>query len=96
MAQIMVTSATLRNKKQELQQLNKKLKAELGNMETTVGTLKQSWTGEAHDAFYNQFNKDKIQVNNFYNAIEKYCTSLDEMIRKYEQTEAKNKQIAKS
>lgn len=53
------------------------------------------WDGDANDAFHAAFTKDVTQMNNFYNAIEKYVSNLNEIVKKYEAAESKNLQTAK-
>ena len=55
MAEIRVTSATLRAKKDELQQMNAKFMDAVNNLEATAQCLSASWEGESHDAFYKSF-----------------------------------------
>ena len=50
MAEIRVTSATLRAKKDELQQMNAKFMDAVNNLEATAQSLSASWEGESHDA----------------------------------------------
>ena len=45
---------------------------------------------EHKDKFKQEFERDKVQMNNFYNAIEQYCNKLEEIAAKYQQTEARN------
>ena len=95
-SEIRVTTAQLRSKKEELQNMNQKFVEIVGNLETTVHTLDGSWEGEAHDSFYAAFNKDKTQMTNFSNAIKAYVQALDTIIQKYEATEQMNTGIAKT
>jgi len=94
MAEIRVTSASLRAKKDELQQMNAKFKDAVNKLQDTEKTLNSSWEGEAQKAFDSKFNNDKIQMDNFYNAVQAYVTALDQIIAQYEKTEATNVQIA--
>ena len=90
MAEIKVTSATLRSKAAELKQLNGQFKSAVGALESEEANLNSQWEGEAHDAFHNAFSKDKVQMDNFYNAIENYCTSLLSIAEQYEKAENAN------
>jgi WXG100 family type VII secretion target len=94
MAEIRVTSATLRAKKDELQQMNAKFMDAVNNLEATAQSLSASWEGESHDAFYKSFESDKTQMHNFYNAIQAYVTALEQIAAQYEKSEATNTQIA--
>ena len=90
MAEIKVTSATLRSKAAELKQLNSQFKSAVASLESEETNLKSQWEGEANDAFHNAFSKDKIQMDNFYNAIENYCNSLLSIAEQYEKAENAN------
>ena len=94
MAEIRVTSAQLTSKKEELDALNNNFKSLVGEMEGTVSRLKGSWEGETHDEFYNAFSKDKIQMDNFYNAVVAYIRALEMIIAKYEQAEQQAREVA--
>ena len=94
MAEIQVTSATLRSKAAELKQLNGQFKSAVEALQQEEQTLSGQWEGEAHDAFHTAFSNDKIQMDNFYNAIENYCTSLLTIAEQYEKAEAANQQVA--
>ena len=52
------------------------------------------WEGEANDAFHNAFTRDKVQMDNFYNAIQQYAAVLDNIAAKYEAAEATNTNTA--
>ena len=94
MSEIMVTAAQLRAKAEELEGLNGQLKSQndlLGEKETALNAM---WEGDANTAFHAAFNSDRVQINNFYNAIAAYVNALRVIAQKYEQTEAQNQQIA--
>ena len=94
MTEIMVTAAHLRAKADELENLNQQLKNQnelLGEKEEALNAM---WDGDANTAFHAAFNSDRIQINNFYNAIAAYVNALRAIAQKYEQTEAQNQQIA--
>jgi uncharacterized protein YukE len=52
------------------------------------------WEGDANTAFHQAFSKDKVQMDNFYNAIENYVNVLLEMVSNYENAEARNTETA--
>ena len=81
-------------KANELKSLNEQFKARIGELEATEGNLRTMWEGEANDAFHTAFTNDKIQMTNFYNAIEVYIVRLLEIAAKYQQAEAVNTEIA--
>lgn len=91
---IRVSATELIAKANELKNLNAQLKASIGELEATEETLRTMWEGEANDAFHTAFTNDKIQMTNFYNAIEVYIYRLLEIAAKYQQAEATSREIA--
>lgn len=91
---ITVTVGTLNTKASELRQYNASLKTKIDELSNTENTLNGMWEGEAKTAFHNAFHKDLVQMQNFYNAIEKYASSLTEIAKQYEAAETKNINIA--
>ena len=94
MAEIKVTSSEMRAKAEELRNLNSQFKTAITDLETLEGNLATMWEGSAQTAFRNAINSDKIQMNNFYNAIEVYAQRLDEAANAYAQAENANIEIA--
>ena len=94
MAEFTVTSNQVRAKEGELQNLNSSYKQKIDSLEQIVKGLDGMWEGDAHDAFHAAFEKDKVNLWNFYNAIEKYCQTLLEIAQNYERAEAQNVQTA--
>lgn len=91
---ITVNTATLRSKASELKQLNNRFKAQVSNLKSNEQSLNSMWDGDANNAFHAAFSKDAVQMNNFYNAIEKYITSLEQIASKYDNAEKTNQSIA--
>lgn len=91
---ITVTTATLTSKAAELKQQNSSLKKKVEELTTTENSLNSMWDGEANDAFHKEFQKDIVQMNNFYNAIEKYIASLEQIAKEYDRAEKANLSIA--
>ena len=94
MAEFNVTASQLNAKADELKQINATYKAKVNALEETEAALASMWEGEAKEAFRNAFKRDKVNMDNFYNAIEKYVAVLLEIAAKYAQTEATNVQTA--
>jgi WXG100 family type VII secretion target len=90
MAEFTVTSSQVKEKEGELQNLNASYKTKVDSLEQIVSELAGMWEGEAHDVFHSTFEKDKTQLWNFYNAIEKYCATLLEIAQTYEKAEQQN------
>jgi WXG100 family type VII secretion target len=94
MALIQVTAAQLKAQAEKLRNYNSNFKTQTGKLETLEGQLNTMWDGEANTAFHNSFTKDKTQMDNFYNAIEKYANALVTIAGKYEQAESTNTSTA--
>lgn len=93
MGVIRVDAAQLQSRMEELESLNRQFKTEVDGLETQAGSLKSMWEGEANDAFNNAFNNDKVQMNNFYNAVEMYVMRLGNILSRYQSAEATNTSI---
>lgn len=94
MGLIRVSSQELKSKAEELRQLNATFKSTTSELESSEGNLNSMWQGDANDQFHKAFSNDKIQMDNFYNAIEKYVSVLLEMVANYESVEARNTDTA--
>lgn len=94
--QIEVTTSTLTNKANELKSLNSRFKSQVSTLRSYESSLNGMWDGEANNAFHSAFTKDATQMDNFYNAIEKYISSLNEIIQEYERAERANLSTATS
>ncbi len=94
--QITVTTALLKSKAEELRALNSKFKTEISNLESQESALNGMWDGDANDAFHQNFSRDIIQMNNFYNAIEKYVQVLNQIGEEYDKAERVNVSIAQT
>ena len=94
MATFTVTSKELQAKAEELKSLNQQFKNEVSELESTENALSGMWEGEARDAFHKAYSSDRVQMDNFYNAIETYVMRLESAAAKYAQTEAANVEIA--
>lgn len=87
---IQVTTGTLTSKAAELKSLNSRFQAQVTQLRTQEGSLNSMWEGEARTAFHNAFEKDVTQMDNFYNLIEKYVQSLNEIAKEYDRAEKVN------
>lgn len=90
MAEIQVTSATLRSKAEELNQLNEQFKNAVSSLTDEENTLRSQFEGEASDAFHSAFSQDTVQMSNFYNAIAQYVQKLIQIAEAYEKAEQAN------
>lgn len=94
MSYFQVTSSQLKAKAEELRNLNATFKSTTGELEELEATLGSQWEGEAKNAFHQAFTRDKVQMDNFYNAIEQYVNVLLTIAAKYENAESINTQTA--
>ena len=86
---IRVDSHQLKAQAEQLKQLNA-----TSDLESSEENLNSMWEGDANDQFHKAFKSDKVQMDNFYNAIENYVNVLNEMVAGYESAEAANTDIA--
>ncbi len=94
MAFFQVTSSELRNKAARLQELNAQFKAKAEELSDRETSLCGMWEGEAQSTFHQAFLRDRQQMDAFYQLIGQYVQALLEIALRYEQAEAKNREIA--
>lgn len=94
MSQYTVTIQQITAAIETLTQLNSEFKTATSNLETTEGQLCSMWEGEARDTFDGAFKKDKVQMDNFYNAIQQYINVLTQTKEKYLAAEQANTETA--
>ncbi|HJD21104.1 MAG TPA: WXG100 family type VII secretion target [Candidatus Gemmiger faecigallinarum] len=94
MAKIVVTSVTLQTGAEDLQNLNAQFKASVNALNDLEENLSGMWEGDAKEAFRRAFQSDKIQMDNFFNAIEVYVQRLLAAAQRYAQAEAQNVETA--
>ncbi len=90
MALIRVTTETLRNKAEELRQLNSNLNTEISGLRESEARLSGMWEGEAKEAFHKQFLMDAEKFEAFYKGINQYIQRLEETATSYDKAEAAN------
>ena len=94
MASVFVSSAQLRTRASELTELNQRFKTQVNSLEEKEGVLKGMYEGDAATTLHNAFTRNKIQMDNFYNCIERYAAVLQEIAARWDQAEAQNQSIA--
>lgn len=94
MADFRVSINDLKTKVDSLRQLNSQFKSQVSDLESTEASLNGMWEGQARETFHQAFNSDKVQMNNFYNAIEVYAQRLEAIAAKYAKAEAESVEIA--
>ena len=94
MSEFRVSLNEVQSKAEELKQLNSQFKNAVSELEGIEQQLVGMWEGAARDAFHNAFSNDKIQMDNFYAAIELFAQTLSGIAAKYAQAEAMNVDLA--
>lgn len=94
MANIYVTFEQLKAQAENLNQLNESFLANVNELEGIEAQLGGMWEGAAKEAFHHAFTNDKIQMENFHNAIAMYVQSLLAIAAKYLQAESANVETA--
>ncbi len=94
MSEFRVSVQELKSKVEALRSLNSQFKSAVSELESTENNLSSMWEGEAKTAFHTAFGNDKIQMDNFYNAIEVYAQKLETIMARYMQAESANIEIA--
>lgn len=89
-----VSVSELASRAEQLRSLNSQFRTAVTELENTEGNLMSLWEGDAQKTFHNAFQSDKVQMANFYNAIEVYAARLEEIASKYAQAESENVEIA--
>lgn len=96
MAEFQVTSSTLKQKAEELKNLNNNFEKEVEALVAAQQKLNGMWEGDAKQAFDNAFNSDKGKMTQFKTGIDEYYSRLLTIISEYEQAEARNVNTANS
>ena len=96
MAEFKVTAAQLRQKAQTIRQLNSSLSTQIDVLQQSEQNVCSMWEGEAKTAFHSAFTRDKAQMTNFKEAIDKYVQALEQIAQAYETAERQNTQTATS
>ena len=94
MAFIYLEASSLSEKANELEALNEHLLIIIENLNDYEANLSSMWEGEAKEAFRTAYQRDAIQMKNFYNAIFLYVAQLRVIIERYRQREMLNTQTA--
>lgn len=94
MALIEVTSKELRNKAEQLLEFNSQFENRKNELEAKELSLTTMWEGEAKRLFHEAFLRDKEQMDVFIALIRRYVDALFEIAQRYEESEARNAQLA--
>ena len=73
MPEFIVTAQEVKNKAMELRKINAEFKKTASDLEGEQTRLNTMWEGDAHDNFDMAYKKNKVHIENFYNAIENYA-----------------------
>ncbi len=94
MSDFSVTIDQLRIIKEQLSELNAQFMTQKNQLSETAASLNGMWEGEAKDKFTTEIARDQVQMQNFYNAVAQYVTTLEQIIAKYLEAEARNLETA--
>lgn len=94
MAMVRITAAQVRQKVSELRNLDSQFKAKADSLSASEESIAAKWDGDAKAAFRNSFQKDRVNMDNFYKVIEQYCATLENIANRMEQADANSAQIA--
>ncbi len=89
-----VTPRELRNKAGKISELNSRFKAKQQELTEQESALCSMWEGGARDTFHQAFTRDRQQMDVFHHLISQYVQALLEIAARYEQAEARNREIA--
>jgi len=92
---IQLTESSLKKAKSDLESLNKQLRADIKNLDSTEKSLQGMWTGDAAKAFDATYKKDGASFEQFVQLVDKYVNALDQIMTLYEKGEKKNVETAK-
>ena len=78
----------------ELRSLNQEFNSKAADIRQEHQNLITKWEGDASTAFEQNFHREEVGFDNFYQAIEEYVEALQEILNQYETAEAQNVNIA--
>ena len=91
---MMVSSTQLRNRANEIEQLNEQFKVQVNNLVEKENALRSMYEGDAATAFRTAFERNKIQMDNFFNCIARYAQVMEEIAARIEMAEQQNQATA--
>lgn len=96
MALIRVSTSEVRSKIQSLRDQNTGFNNQVNQLTNEENTLNAQWEGDANDAFHKTFTESAESMNRFYQEIEKFCQTLEEICRNYDAAEETNAGLART
>lgn len=96
MAKFRVTTAQLRNKANELENLKTQFQNQVTALREGNTRLGGEWKGDARTQFDMQFQKDAQQFDQFAEGIGKYIAQLRKDADDYDEAERRNAELAAS
>lgn len=96
MSEFSINPREVKNKVDELTDLNRQLKSEVAELTQIEEELVGMWEGDARDMFHGAYTSDKGQMDNFTNVIDLFARTLDAIAAKNIQTEAMNVETAQT
>ena len=91
-----VTSGEVRNKANQLSELNQQFRTKAVDLSEKEGSLISMWEGDAKMKFHQAFTHDKAQMDTFNQLIDRYVEALLTIAQKYEEAERRAAELASS
>lgn len=96
MSSLMISTNAVREKINQLTQLNSEFVNLVNEMSEQVSGLCDMWEGDARDAFLKNYGTSSQQFDAFSKGIQQYCQALAAMAEEHDRNEAANADIAAS
>ena len=94
MAEIFVqSSAALDSVIEDLRAMRSECEGKENDLAAELSNVAAKWTGDASDAFINNWNTDSANFQNFLTVIDQYIQGLEQIKADYEQAEGMNTTI---
>lgn len=91
---IEVTSAQLRQRANQLEQLNNRYKGKINDLNEKEARLNGQWDGDANDVFHKTFMQNKGFLDKFSQIVDRYIAALRAAADEYDRAEAQAAGIA--
>lgn len=91
---VRITSAQVRQKASELRDMNTQFKIKAESLSASEEMLAVKWEGDAKVGFRSSFQKDRGNMDNFYKAVEQYCTTLENIAIMMDNADRQSAEIA--
>lgn len=96
MSSLMISTNAVKEKVNQLTQLNSEFVSMVNDMSDQVTSLCNMWEGDARDVFLKNYGTSTQQFKAFSQGIQQYCQALAAMAEEHDRNEAANADIAAS